>query len=294
LKDSVLSFEDEWRKIDDGVKERNWIVMLPNGNHVKIPLPWGYNVFKVAGDISYDVISDKKDLGEGFATLLLAANGAFNPVSSSTLTQTLSPTIADPFVQISENKNWFGSPIKPEQPPYQPQIPESQRYFSSVRPASKEVAEFVNKLTGGTKVKSGFIDVSPEHIDHMIDFLGGGTGRFIANVVNDGIEAAKGDMPAVNNIPFARKFYGEKTDFRDTKLIYEMIDNSIIKEYSDRQKQDFEKAIKSALKEEMIDQKQAKRFRADFTEGQRILQLSKENPDLDYKELKKKPKVTEF
>ena len=38
--------DDEYEKIPDGIKERNLIVMKPNGNYIKVPLPWGYNIFK--------------------------------------------------------------------------------------------------------------------------------------------------------------------------------------------------------------------------------------------------------
>ena len=278
--------EDEYDKIDDGIKERNIIFMMPNGNYIKIPLPYGYNVFKVIGDVSYEVVNGKKSFWEGAKKMLLATNNAFNPLSSANLSQALSPTITDPIVQQTTNQNWFNAPIKPEQQPYQPLKPESQLYFKSVRPISREISEWINKETGGSLIKSGNIDISPEILDHYIDFLGGGLARSLANGINAGYDVSQGEIPKINNIPFARTFLGNPNESVDLKTIYETLKESGRTEFNEKEQEKFYKALENSKTKKTIDDKEYLEFKKDFKENQRILQLSKKYPDLDKKRIK--------
>jgi hypothetical protein len=282
--------EEEYDKIDDVVKERNIIIMKPDGDYIKMPLPYGYNVFKVMGDSIYEMISGKKDVPEGIKKIFLSISNAFNPLSSPTLSQMISPTITDPLVQLSENKNWRGAPIIPETKGFQPGTKESSKYFSSVRPSSKAVTDWLNDVTGGTKTEAGYIDISPEILDHFIDFMGGGLSRFVMNVLNGTYEFAKGDIPKVSNIPFARTFYGEPSEYRDTKIIYEMLDNSYKKLYSKDELAKFKKSIQNAIKEKHIDNERAVNMVRTFMKGQKLINISRKYPDLSIDQIKAKYK----
>lgn len=285
--------QEEYDKIDDGVKERNMIIMHPDGTYTKIPLPYGYNVFKVMGDAIYDSITGKKTMGQGVAKTFIAAVNAFNPLSSTTFSQMISPTITDPFVQASENKNWRGAPIKPEQKGFQPDIKESSKYFSTVRPITKSITDAVNKVTGGTELKAGYVDVSPEIIDHFIDYFTGGTGKFVMNIANGTYQVTKGEVPEVSNIPFARTFYGKPSDYRDTKIVYEYTNNAFKEEFTEREKRDFYKSLDNALKEKQIDDKEHKKLKETFEKGQKLIELSKEHPEKTVDELKEMAKPKE-
>jgi len=48
------------------------------------------------------------------------------------------------------------------------------------------IAEGLNSITGGSAGRPGAIDVSPESIEHMVEFVTGGLGRFITNTVKSG------------------------------------------------------------------------------------------------------------
>jgi len=282
--------EEEYDKIDDVIKERNIIIMKTDGDYIKIPLPYGYNIFKVMGDSIYEMISGKKDVSEGIKKIFLSISNAFNPLSSPTLSQMISPTITDPLVQLSENKNWRGAPIIPETKGFQPGTKESSKYFSSVRPLSKEVTDWLNDVTGGTKTEAGYIDISPEILDHFIDFMGGGLSRFVMNVLNGTYEFAKGDIPKMSNIPFARTFYGKPSEYRDTKIVYEMLDNSYKKIYDEDEILKFKKSIQKAVDEKQIEHERAKDMTSTFIKGQKMLKFSRENPELTLDEIKKRYK----
>lgn len=200
-------------KIPDHVKERNLIIMLPSGSgdYIKIPLPWGYNVFHVMGQVMGEAMTKRGfKPTEGASRVAGSVFGAFNPIGGGTsIAQTLSPTIGDPFVQWAENKDWAGRPLRPEGSPFDIDKPMSQQYWNSVREPSRWVAEQLNSLTGGDAVRPGAIDISPEAIDLAIDFLTGGIGRFAADLTLTPAKWAQGETVESYEVPLLRKVYGK-------------------------------------------------------------------------------------
>jgi hypothetical protein len=156
--------ENRYDKVPHWVKEHNLVLMRPNGDYFKIPLPWGYNTLHVLGQSigeAVDPNTDKFDAMAAAGRLGSAILGSFNPLGSeSTLLQLAAPTIADPFVQWAENKNFAGIPIKPEQMPFDVSKPEYQLYFQSARKPSRWVAKMLSDFTGGDEIRPGLVDVS--------------------------------------------------------------------------------------------------------------------------------------
>ena len=208
--------ENRYDKVPHWVKEHNLVLMRPNGDYFKLPLPWGYNTLHVLGQSigeAVDPNTDKFDAMAAAGRLGSAVLGSFNPLGSeSTLLQLAAPTIADPFVQWAENKNFAGIPIKPEQMPFDVAKPEYQLYFQSARKPSRWVAKMLSDLTGGDEVRPGLVDVSPEVFDLFIDTLVGGAGKFMDNTIKLPAELAKKD-PEIRKVPFVKKVYGEAPDY---------------------------------------------------------------------------------
>ena len=204
--------QNRYDKISPHVKERNMIIMLPEGrgDYIKIPLPWGYNVFHVMGQsIGEGLTKERFDAVAAGARVASAVTGAFNPIGGDvSLPQLVSPTIADPIVQWAENKDWAGRPIYPEDNPFDVGKPDSQKYWNSVREPSRWVTEQINALTGGSEMRPGAIDISPEAIDLMIDFFTGGAGRFISDSVSTPIKAIQDKEIESYEVPLLRKLYG--------------------------------------------------------------------------------------
>ena len=222
--------ENRYDKIPEWVKERNMIIMMPDRfrtqspddfveHYLTIPLPYGYNMLhvlgqKLGGVIDYTGIGNKKEWSplEDAGAILAAALGSFNPIGTGpTPLQTISPTALSPFVQISENVAWHGGPVMPEGSAYDPAPePESQQYYRSVPKHAIALAEFLNKLGGGTKARPAPIsplDISPETIQLIEDFLTGGAGRFITNSIEVGIMLKEHEVD-MRKVPFARRFVG--------------------------------------------------------------------------------------
>ncbi len=206
-------------KIPEHVKERNMIFMLPGtgGNYAKIPLPWGYNVFWVTGSEFGDIFTKKGySPTASLANIMSATAGAFNPLQSSTLLQTISPTVTDPFVQVGENKTWSGSPLMPENNPFsRVKKPDSELFWPSARPLSVAMARGLNEITGGNHIRPGMASISPETLDLVWDTLTGSAGRFAVDTLGLPAQLLK-DEPSLSKIPVARRLMGQKADYSDT------------------------------------------------------------------------------
>jgi hypothetical protein len=224
--------EDYYNKIDDFVRERNMIFMIPGtkGRYFKIPAPWGYNLFwNIGSELSRAVTKENYSAMAGAGRLMSVAAGAFNPVQSGTLLQTLSPTVADPFVQVSENKNWFGGDLMPAVNKFEKiPTPDSQRYWRSASVGSKWVAQTLNRISGGDKVKSGAIDVSPETLDLMLDTAGGSALRFFKDSFGVPLKAIRGEEVQMHKIPFARRVAGEQPEWANSRIYYDNVERVMI------------------------------------------------------------------
>lgn len=207
--------ENLYDEIPDFIKDHNIIVMGEKEPIVKIPAPWGYNVLHTLGQTIGEAMT-----GERFSALDSSARvagaivDAFNPMGSGTIAQMLSPTITDPIVQISENKSFAGTPLKPEHTfDSRNPRPEYQMHWSSAREMSKDIAKFLNDNSGGNEVRPGQINLSPEWIDLVIDMTTGGLGRTVANTQETLSMIIQGKELNTDNIPFLRKLTGYTNDF---------------------------------------------------------------------------------
>lgn len=278
--------EEGYSRLSDFEKDSNLILMLPpdyqptgtegkalagsakDGYYLKLRLPYGYNIFKVFGDSAYNLTSGKKTVGEELHHLMLAIDGAFNPLSSGSLTQFASPTITDPIVQQLENKNWFGGMIKPEQPAYQPPVRESSLYFKGATEQSKAVTEWLNRITGGNEVEAGWIDISPEIVDHYVDFIAGGVGDLFNATVDTAVTLGKGDLPDVTEMPFIRKFIDKPFEQTEKFEMYDLLDKSATDKLAPVQRERFLKDVATAVETEQIDDKTGQKVLKEFLKNE--------------------------
>jgi hypothetical protein len=209
-----------YSEIPDYVKERNIVIMKENGkDYYTIPLPYGYNVFHVAGSKLYEMKSDLISPVKAASDLTSAFMGSFSPIGFFPL-----PTVTQPFWEIAKNENYFGSPIYKENFPTGTQVPESQLAMSTTRTPFKVAAKILNGLTGGNEYESGYIDVSPDALEHIAEFAFGGAGTFGLRNMNALEKWAKGEELETREMPFIRRIMGEPneqmsmSDYYDRKV----------------------------------------------------------------------------
>jgi len=224
--------DDEWKydKIPEWVKERNIIIpnLLNEGDYFKIPMPWGYNVFHVAGQIAGESLSyrigiiDKPyEPTKYIMRMVSAAISAFNPLGGEgSIAQIISPTVIDPYIQWKTNENFAGQPLKPEQQPFDVPKPEYQLYWSSCREPSKWISKKLYDVFNEPGEEPGGINVSPEALDLVWDTFTGSLGRTISQTVADPWKLIVGEDIKPSEIPIVRRVYGETSEYYDEMTYY--------------------------------------------------------------------------
>jgi len=232
---SLISEEDDdevlvYDKIPDYILEHNLVLAtggLTDRGYIAIPMPYGLNSAVNAGRALGRTLRGEYSASEGATSAIMTLVDSLNPLGGTeNLLNFGAPTALDPFVEITRNENFAGIPIYKEQYPGD-QSPDSQRYFNSVSPSSKWIAENLNSLTGGTNQMSGFIDWNPEIMDYWFDYLTGGIGRFVQRAAVDVPVSAYNDgltEDLVSEIPFIRKIIGSVSEREDIGIFVEKRD----------------------------------------------------------------------
>jgi hypothetical protein len=266
INDILGGDDDDDEQINKSVRERNLVLLNPSKEsslsetrtYFKFPLSYGLNIFKMLGNVAYDVSNGRQDPLDGSKDILLAIYNQVSPFQGPTIAQALSPTVLDPFVQAAENRSFFGSAIKPEQSRFGGQDKkESELYFSSVRPESRKIAKWLSENTPkGSELAGGTIEISPEIIDHYYDAIAGGAGRFVANSLTTAANILdEEERASVKNVPFLRSFVGEITKKRNLDYAYNIYRTSSINKYSTEALKKFENDLNVAVRQESIDPK---------------------------------------
>lgn len=144
----------------------------------------------------------------------------------------LIPTAGRIPYSIYNNRNQWGKPIYPEDT-YKTTVPDSEKEWSTTRGTLfSDFAKWMNKVTGGTKVESGLIDVSPESMKYTLNALTGSVGtqayKFLNSLYTSSMNAEEmsvGKLPLVSNfvkedtIDAYRRVY--TTQRKEAKDIYD-------------------------------------------------------------------------
>ena len=221
-----------WDKVPQMIRERNLVLMKPGtkGEYVKIPLPYGYNIFWNMGDSIEAAMNGSKDRKASLITgLFSSVSTSFSPFSlrvgenfAQDLALSFTPSVAMPMTEIAVNQNFFGDKIYPENFPGGAEKADAELYYPSTKEPYVAAAKFLNEATGGSSRRSGWFDVSPESISAILEYAGGGAYRTATGVLDMAARAGSGREIETANIPFARIFLGKDgSDYADQDKFYE-------------------------------------------------------------------------
>ena len=229
----AISGEDEegisyYDKIPEWKRKHNMILMNPwtGKQALAIPLPYGFNVIHYMGGKTTQVARDGylRSLGgysetqsvpnamrpsEAALHIMSAAANAFNPIGGdSTIAKMISPDVLDPWLaDLPSNRDWKGATIVPEPSQFAPYVnPDSERYWQTVGVPFKTAAQTINKITGGNEVEPGWMDFSPETLEHLTEYYTGGAGKFTINFYKLIEKMATGKEIVANDVPLTRRF----------------------------------------------------------------------------------------
>ncbi|EGE7637798.1 hypothetical protein ACBS32_001085 [Escherichia coli] len=237
LNRSVAGEDDDgvnwYDKVPSHVKERNLVIMKSMfggkaGEYWSIPLPYGYNVFFLLGHTAEGVAAGDLTASRAAGNVVGGILGAFSPIGSE-MSETLSgallknaaPTILRPFANLAMNENFMGAQIYQENMPFGTPKPDSQLGRRSTPEAYKAFAFWLNAFSGGSQYRPGAVDITPESLKFWIDYISGGTGRFISKTSDAAVKSLNGiDIPE-QQVPFLGKISGEVMPYADQQKMYD-------------------------------------------------------------------------
>lgn len=226
-----------WDKVPRHVRERNLVLLFPNDptKYYTFPLPYGFNIFFNMGDVAEGAInSDYLPRRRGLlGQMILGSLNSFSPfgvpAGDDALTGvglTLTPSVLKPFAELMTNQSEFtGGPIYPEEMPYGAQPVESYRSFRSTKEVYKDITEFMNDFSGGNKYESGYVDIAPDSLEHVVEYALGGMYRTGSRLLETIDALGDGRELAPNNVPYLRSFVGENKFYEDQSIFYDRLED---------------------------------------------------------------------
>lgn len=184
--------------------EHNWrnyaMLVLPDGSQAKLPLAPGWGTFYYWGGLAY---RKQGSFGDALAGLV----EQFSPIKGATVGQVVSPWFTDPFVEVSENRDFADRRIYPEAYPGET-TPEYQRTQRATG-LSVALSKFASEMFGGTPARRGDVEIPPDALDHLSAESVGGLGRFTQRVFKTAGSILEGKAPLWRDVPIANKFRGD-------------------------------------------------------------------------------------
>ncbi|MFA5951549.1 MAG: LPD38 domain-containing protein [Hyphomicrobium sp.] len=219
--------QPEYMKRKYWEREKFFIFYMPGSKEpTKIPMGYGLQLFWMLGENLAMLSQGKIKPGEAAANYLSTLFNAFSPISSQgsamdpmTWLRTIMPSIEMPLLELSTNENWLRKPIHPKFG--QKGEPHSEQPFTTTSPYAIDVAQFLNKATGGDAFRPGAVDLYPGTVQYMWQFITGGLGQ-TADRTATMIKNWEAGVPTpANQIPIIRHFVGANVEQSTGEKYYE-------------------------------------------------------------------------
>ena len=200
--------ELEYWDLPEWVRRNNLVIWLPGG-YVTIPLPHELRPFYGMGEAAMACILGKAEVGEtlgkvalGFSDMLpldFTGNGGNILVN-------LIPTISQPIVQVAMNVDYFGKPIYRDND-WNKEDPEWTKAYKGTSTWLVNGTKWLNEISGGNNIKSGYIDLNPAWIEHLFESYTGGMGKTFNKMMKTVSMLWNEDAREVRNVPVVSSFY---------------------------------------------------------------------------------------
>lgn len=229
--------ENKYDQIPDYILQNKMIFVDPTGvsenGFLSLAMPYGYNGAHNMGRALSRLIRGRYEVQDAVGTTVSTIVDAFNPLgASSSLLNFAAPTLADPIVDLYLNTDWAGRNIYPKTNPFQPDIPLSQRHWNNTGGISKVMTNVIHELTGGTPMREGAVEISPDSVDYLFKYYLGGVGATIgqmASFLTGTIpRAVMGEEVEVREIPIISKFAGNIGSSLNTEKYFKIMDEAKI------------------------------------------------------------------
>jgi hypothetical protein len=191
------------------VRERGVVIPTGNKTYLTVPLPLGLHVIPGIGRITTEwALSGFSGTAKRGVSLMGMFAEAFNPIGNAGMSmQTLAPTVLDPLVALTENKDWSGRPIAKESS--NKAMPGHLLARDTSSTIGQVLSEAINYLSGGTQYTAGVFSPTPDQIDYLIGQVTGGVGRELSKVEQTAKSVATGEDMPLYKVPLVGRFAGD-------------------------------------------------------------------------------------
>jgi hypothetical protein len=164
--------------------ETGVVFLTPGGGVIRIYLPFGYNVFKVSGDLAHAYQTGKISMAEAVTQMAQSTADAFNPFDGSRVFEaglegallTATPTFARPLGEIAFNRSFTG-------PIYSPfELARAEQSGAPDVTIQRPNVDPIARIVAQNLAKSGIADISPNTIEYLTAFYTGSVGRSVWNL----------------------------------------------------------------------------------------------------------------
>jgi hypothetical protein len=204
----------------DFLKDKNFILptfgLTGEKKYLIVPMPLGWNLFPNIGRelteyvlINSGQMKGRRKITQTITNIAAQVADMFNPLGAGGAANLLTPTLADPFVNVlATNKDAFGRPISRESRETTP-TPGWERSRDNATSLSKALAYGMNYLTGGGEDGIGLVSPTADQLDYLAKEYAGGVGREITKAVRYVGKKIEGEEIPSYSVPIAGKLYGE-------------------------------------------------------------------------------------
>jgi len=264
---SILIDEEGDDQINDWAKNNRLSMATGNGRTITLwNMPYGFSTFYSIGSNLSLLSFGKVTWAEAFKSMFETAVSSFSPFQTDL--NSFVPTLARPIWETNSNKAWYDGPVHPEQVFTNTPKPNSQSYFNNTSKGAIFISALVNRLTGGSDTKAGFVDIYPNDLQYMYNQWFGGPFEFVTSSIEAGAKSLKGEFD-INKTPFVRQVIRDnKPEQWSYGTIYDTLERAWKKDLSKLEKDRFYSAVALGLEKKIFDRDKANTFIQDFIKAQ--------------------------
>lgn len=190
----------------DYVRRSN-ILLRVGDQYLAHPLPHEYLAVFGLGEMAATLMMGKEEMSAGEISVEIAKMlSEFSPipVDRAGWDHALMPSSVKPLYEASINESWTGMPIYKSNP-YNENMPEWTKAYSSANHQLVNLAETINRNTGGDAYTKGDIDFNPAQVEYVLNGYFGGYFK-IADRMIKMYETATGEREFEwRNMPLANR-----------------------------------------------------------------------------------------
>ena len=222
LNDAANDDDDEYKNMQDYLKDNYYLFKGKDGNYIRIPKGRAMSVIGSAYRRTKDLAGGEKDAFKGFTKFASGQVAPNNPFENN---------IVAPFFAVGENKSWSGNPIVSQT--LEENSPTEERYTEK----TDEFSKWLGKQLKNAPIPERF--KTPAGINYLIDQYTGGAGDVLLPMITPKA-TSKTSNPLIQ--PFISKF--------TTDSVYQQKDVS--KFYDVKKKLKQQKGASYATKENKV------------------------------------------